>query len=63
MVRHDIQATLLRLVGDGVFLWNLVLWATVAAAASKFDLIPTLSYSNASEQVTLGAILLSILAP
>lgn len=45
------QATVLNLVGDGVFMWNLVLWTTVAATASKFELIPTLSYNNAAEQV------------
>eukprot|EP00903_Cladosiphon_okamuranus_P014277 g13260.t1 len=44
-------ATVLVFVGDCVFLWNLVLWATAAATASEFELIPTLSYSNASEQV------------
>lgn len=34
-----------------MFLWNLALWAAVAATASKFELIRTISYSNASEQV------------
>lgn len=45
------QATLLNLVGDGVFLGNLVLWITVAVTASRFELISTISYNNASEQV------------
>ncbi|CBJ48824.1 Transient Receptor Potential Channel Fragment [Ectocarpus siliculosus] len=44
-------ATALNLVGDCVFLWNLVLWVNVAVTAAKFELIPTLSYNNASEQV------------
>ncbi|CAN0177728.1 unnamed protein product, partial [Ectocarpus sp. 13 AM-2016] len=43
-------ATALNLVGDCVFLWNLVLWVNVAVTAAKFELIPTLSYNNASEQ-------------
>jgi len=48
------QATALNLVGDGVFLWNLWLWVTTAVTASTFELIPTLTFINASEQVSSG---------
>ncbi|CAM9340593.1 unnamed protein product, partial [Ectocarpus sp. 4 AP-2014] len=43
-------ATALNLVGSFVFLFNLVLWVNVAVTAAKFELVPTLSYNNASEQ-------------